>query len=137
MNTSTNRYHFRPGFNIERLTLLLTVKNSRFQPQSCGTWSTKPGSQRPVNSKKRNEENKYNMHQNTTTYDNVIKNKGSVAVSDVPLFDVALRRFHQWWSAISAKICGFPRGDHGCYTAIATGKHSPKCHHLYHLRDQK
>ena len=32
--------------------------------------------------------------------------KGAVAVSDVALFDVALRRFHQWWPAISAKICG-------------------------------
>ena len=28
----------------------------------------------------------------------------------------------------------FPRGDHGCYTAIATGKHNPKCHQL---REQK
>ena len=32
--------------------------------------------------------------------------QGSVAVSDVALFDVSLCHFHQWWSAISAKICG-------------------------------
>ena len=75
MNAFANRYHFHPGSSIEHLTFLLTVTSSRFQPQSCGTWSTKPGSQRSVNSKKRNEENKYNMHQNTTTYDNIFKNK--------------------------------------------------------------